>query len=343
MTRDQSANLFESFSQGDISTTRKYGGTGLGLVICRCLVELMGGSIHVDSKPGVGTVFYFTLRFEKDLPKEGIGDILDFHGTIAILMVTAFGREDIMERAEEISLDGFLHKPVNPSILINTVMESIGDEQLKKIDRLGDVRLKTDRLKTIKGARVLLVEDNRLNRQVANELLDYAGMDDHLTKPIEPDLLYDSLLAWIAPGKREIPPDLPKAGQQENIVLPSIQGLDTAEGLRTVRGNKFLYLKLLKGFYDDYRDIEKRLDDFYKEEDGTGMERLVHTIKGVSGNLGAYLLFEAAGVYEKSFGKDLKLGGIDLYQDFKEAFGLFIKALEVIENCDPCQEWKTSH
>ena len=109
MTPEQAAMIFEPFRQADTSTTRQYGGTGLGLTICGQLVELMGGSIGCDSRPGQGSTFWFEL--EHPLGTEAAGadvsaELAQLHDVRVLVMTDIEGHDDsLAHRLHRLGMD----------------------------------------------------------------------------------------------------------------------------------------------------------------------------------------------------------------------------------------------
>jgi PAS domain S-box-containing protein len=472
LSEKQIAGLFQPFTQADASTTREYGGTGLGLTICKRLAEMMNGNISVRSQPGHGSVFTFTAEFgqaavtqiikkgrKRLLPdmmglrvlavddnaaaREILQEILEsfsFEVVLAasgrealrelenaqkpydlvlidykmpgmdgiettehikkriglsqipiIIMITAYGREEVRKQAVRTGVDAFLIKPVDRSLLFDTIIALFGEPaELTSRGRTPDNAVKPDdvdglagiNLNLIKGASVLLVEDNEINQQVATEFLKHAGMIvtiaengleavkavgqaeydlvfmdlqmpkmdgyeasreirrdarhtdmpiiamtahamsgvrekclaagmcDHLAKPINPPELTAALVRWIKPKAknkfiktRPMPrPDQILSAQPEIKYaqgLPDqMPGLDIATALQRLGGNRELLKKLLIQFADDYSDTVERLRLALDSGDIEYIRRMAHTIKGVSGNIGADDLSEAAREFE---------------------------------------------
>jgi CheY-like chemotaxis protein len=108
MTAEQAAKLFQPFMQADSSTTRKYGGTGLGLTISKRLAAMMGGKIWVESKPGRGSTFSFTANFGlgKENAKKQYKPASELHGTkVLVVDDNATSRDILQEMLESFTFE----------------------------------------------------------------------------------------------------------------------------------------------------------------------------------------------------------------------------------------------
>ncbi|MBT3260283.1 MAG: Hpt domain-containing protein, partial [Deltaproteobacteria bacterium] len=121
------------------------------------------------------------------------------------------------------------------------------------------------------------------------------------TKPIDPDKLYTALVKWIEPRKRQgpLPPIQKKIASVQATETEDMPGLNVSEGLARVSGNQSLYDKLLQDFAREFRPIVSELHKLLDEDQLEKMAALVHSIKGVCGNLGANDLNGASIALEK--------------------------------------------
>ncbi len=455
LTEEQCTKLFSAFAQADASTTRKYGGTGLGLTICKRLVELMDGTIGVKSEIGTGSTFYFTAKFGvqseqrrtatanaiKDIDlsrlrilvvddnaraREIMLDILasqkfdasavnsgykaltalkqaqttgrpyslvlmdwmmphmdglaaiqriraepELEDIPAFVMVTAHSRDELLEQAGDVKLDGMMVKPVCPSALLDGIVSALGKKVVKQGRKQQRDVINHEAAQSLRGAYVLLVDDNVVNQELALELLqevgirvdvadngaqaiemvnlaDYdgvlmdcqmpvmdgfeatrriradprfvtlpilamtanatmdakqmclaAGMNEHISKPIDVHQLFTTIARWVKPKPM---PNLDQLRNVSNvgdvsndatntvlanIDLPVIPCLDLKQAMRRMGDNHQLIYRLIGRFAETQSGAMARVTAALAANDIPTAIREVHTTKGLAGNIGA--------------------------------------------------------
>ncbi|SBW00133.1 putative Histidine kinase [uncultured delta proteobacterium] len=215
MTEEESRKLFKAFSQADTSTTRKYGGTGLGLVIAKLLVELMGGEIALESTPGRGTTFSFSARFGL-WDGEGTGEAPPAHkpdlevlaGKRVLLVEDNPINQDV---ASELLLGVgiIVIKADNGRIAVDILSKPHHGFDLVLMDvqmPVMDGHEATRRAREYPHNAGLPIIAMTAHAMVSErERCLAAGMNDHLSKPIEVDTLYATLERWFArPGGKPL-------------------------------------------------------------------------------------------------------------------------------------------
>jgi two-component system sensor histidine kinase/response regulator len=304
-----------------------------------------------------------------------------------LLLVTAYGREEVFHQAEDAGIHDVLVKPLNASMLFDSAMRVLlGSSADPSV--AAEVPSSTfEKLATIAGARILLVEDNEINQEVALHLLrnarfdvdlaengrvalkrlqahDYAlvlmdmqmpvmdgiaathelrrtprfaklpvvamtanaqpvdrqrcldsGMNDFIIKPIEPDLLWHTLLKWIPPLRVVPPTPVVTANPDAGPPIPTfdigIAGIDSGPAVRRMLGSTELYFATLRKFVRQQETVTETMCVALDAGDWESAQRHAHTLKGVAGSIGATFLTAEAAALEKGLSERLPRAEID--------------------------------
>ncbi|SMC78160.1 PAS domain S-box-containing protein [Desulfocicer vacuolatum DSM 3385] len=354
---EQTQALFHSFTQADMSTTRKYGGTGLGLSISKKLVEMMDGEISVTSQLGRGSTFSFTACFGrhehvqkelsvprntkemKGLTVEGLDMIRGAH--ILLVEDNEINRQIAVELLEH---EQFFVTPVeNGKLALETIINRgeshqfdavLMDVQMMEMDgytATGEIRKLSPLVRQVP---IIAMTAHAMKKH--RERCLAKGMDDFISKPIDPRVLFSTLVKWIVPQKRQLPqsPLRVKKTAESDFLTEPVPGIDIKGGLSRFRDNPDGYWRMLMKFYHNRSDINGKMESAFAASDMDRLRSEAHSMAGVAGNLGLNGLSDAASELEKA-----ALAGAvdpDKWLDYQRQFKEIVLGLTPLAN-----QWRT--
>jgi signal transduction histidine kinase/CheY-like chemotaxis protein/HPt (histidine-containing phosphotransfer) domain-containing protein len=324
---DRRHRLFKLFSQVDGSTTRRFGGTGLGLALCKRLVELFEGEITVESEADKGSTFAFTLRLQSASPllpnnlnasRFSPGDldirsmpVCESNGSFRVLVAEDYEINQVVVREflrrfgldYEVVADG---QAAMNQLLTKQFDLVLLDCQMPLMDGLQVARAARDAESeggglARSGERIPLIALTANAVAGDREECLAAGMDDYLTKPITCQTLTDVLLRWLplpqGPKPTRIPS--PVAGRTEISSASLSDGFDQELLVAQCFGDIELAVELLDLFEDRGAQSLQDVEAAVLRNDRLAVHQLSHGVKGVAANLCAAALRKSAGELER--------------------------------------------
>ena len=323
LSEEEIALLFKPFGQADASMTRKFGGTGLGLVICKRLAELMGGEISVSSHKEVGSVFtvrlWLALGEAGDLPAvtedpQEWTRVRYENARVLVVDDQPFNR-DVVEGL--LAVVGIVPHHANNGQEALDILSSgadvfdmvLMDIQMPVMDGLTATRA-IRRIDALAGLPIIAMTAHTMahERSKARD----AGMNDHIGKPFDEAGFYRVLAKWISPDKqrRQVIVAEPSGTESRESGLPPLSGVDISAGLALMVGDEARYRHWLEDFVSEapatMRQIRQALAAAMPQE----ASRAAHVLKGRSGMLGMNELHVRAAALETAIDSMQQVEGL---------------------------------
>jgi PAS domain S-box-containing protein len=329
--------IFDPFTQADGSTTRKYGGTGLGLSIAAGLVKMMDGRIWVESQPGEGAAFYFTvtmnLTAEKqpdgsarmpDLPprrdKRNLRILLAEDNTVNQRLAT-----HVLEReGHHVQVAGSGQEAI--AMLEQEEFDVVlMDIQMPDLDGL-QATARIRQMERTSGKRLPIVAMTAQTGDSDRQLCLNAGMDAYVSKPIRVSELMN-LIESVVPGGCF----MDSKHDQKSVVEAQFANLDEALALSRVGGDFELLQEVVGLFLDDYPRALEKIRSAVAANDASGVEHNAHSLKGSVSTFGATDVFESALALEKQGRSGNLSGALDGVSKLEKALQALRPELEALQ------------
>ncbi|GAB3552372.1 hybrid sensor histidine kinase/response regulator LadS [Noviherbaspirillum agri] len=305
---DQQKKLFHAFTQADETITRKYGGTGLGLAISKRLVDLMGGRISIASAAGAGSSFRFTLDFGQCKPtplrqRPAGRTVPCFAGRVLLVEDNEVNQQIAREM---LNAAGLQVDVANNGRLALEQLFAAGPDAYRLVlmdiqmpEMSGHAATRRLRMDQRFAQLPIIAMTAHASGEERAECIR-SGMQDHIAKPIQPDLFYRTLAHWLAPESscaRAVVATMPGLA-----ALPVLPGFDTEEALERFSGDTDLYHRVLTLLESNLAVAIERFNAAVTECDRRAAKSAVHGIRGMACDAGATELATAAAALEKMLG-----------------------------------------